>query len=50
MTEKDREILLYCLNEMMEGHFRIMRALHLLQETVNTPPKSHDTPQQTCQN
>ena len=28
MTDEEREKLLYCLNEMMEGHFRVMRALN----------------------
>ncbi|MGB0720452.1 MAG: hypothetical protein ACPGRX_08260 [Bdellovibrionales bacterium] len=34
MNKEDREFLIYCLNEMMEGHFRVMRALHHCMERL----------------
>ena len=35
MTEEEHEKLLYCLNEMMEGHFRVMRALEIVRRYVD---------------
>lgn len=32
MTEEEQKLLLHTLNEMMEGHFRIMNALNTLHD------------------
>jgi len=39
MTDKDQEFLLHCLNEMMEGHYRIMRALFEMQRYLDSRAK-----------